>query len=80
MTIEQLTTFLGWCTAINAGLLIFSSLLVMAFRPLMASFYQKYFGIQPAVTIVMAFGFLGFYKVLIVVFNLVPYLALMMMA
>ncbi len=76
---EQLTEFFKWMTIINIGLLLFSTFTVMALKPLMLSMHTKMFGITETQISVAVYAYLGLFKVLIIVFNIVPYLALLML-
>lgn len=62
--IETLTTFLGWSTVINFGVLAVSAIPAWSFE------------IRPLIY----FQYLAQYKIAIFVFNLVPYIALKIMA
>ncbi len=77
--LHELTNFLGWCTAINLGILIFSTLMLILTRTFAANLHSKMFQLDPATLPKMYFEYLGRYKLLIIVFNLVPYLALRIM-
>ncbi len=78
MNIEQLTEFFKWMTIINIGLLLFSTFAVMAFKSLMMSIHSKMFGVSETQMTVAVYAYLGLFKVLIIVFNIVPYIALLM--
>lgn len=79
ISLHELTTFLGWCTAINIGILLFSTLITTLTKSFAASLHSKLFHLDPASLPKMYFDYLGNYKILIMVFNLVPYLALRIM-
>ena len=74
--IEQLTAFFGWCTVINIGLLLFSTLMVSLVRDFAINMHSKIFNLDPETLPAMYFDYLGRLKLLMIVFNLVPYLAL----
>ena len=76
ITIEQLTVFLGWVSLINIGVLLFSTLMVVLCRDWAVGIHSKMFNLDPSTVPRMYFQYLSQYKVLILVFNLVPYLAL----
>lgn len=75
-SIETLAAFLGWCTAINLGMLIFASLLLVPMRGAISKIHGKMFGLDEADLSRAYFQYLAQYKILIFVFNLMPYLAL----
>jgi hypothetical protein len=76
ITIAQLTVFLGWASLINIGLLLFSTLMVVLCRDWAVGIHSKMFNLDPATVPKMYFEYLGQYKVLVLVFNVVPYIAL----
>ncbi len=80
MTIETLTAFLGWCTLINVGLLIFSTLMISLGAKKFSELHAQMFGLEAADLPLAYFKYLGHYKIAILVFNLVPYLALKIIA
>jgi hypothetical protein len=80
MTLPQLTDFLGWCTVINMGLMLLSLIAVTLFRAPATQLHAKMFGMDETALAAAYFQYLGQYKLLVILFNLVPYLALKMMA
>lgn len=80
MSITQVKTFLGWCTVINIMLLLLSTTLTILLRRFIHQFHGKLFSLTPAAINNTIYAFLGAYKLLILVFNLVPYIALLLVA
>ena len=78
-SLETLAAFLGWCTLINMGMLIFASLAMVSMRETMTKMHTSMFGLDDADLARAYFQYLAQYKILVVVFNLVPYLALRIM-
>ena len=76
LTLLPLTEFFGWCTVINVVLLAFSTLMLVANRKFVLKTHSKMFGISEAELSKTYFNYLAIYKVAVIVFNLVPYLAL----
>lgn len=76
MDIGNLTAVFGWMTAINFALLACAALAMLAIRDFAARLHGRLFGIDTGDVNRAIYGWLGTYKVLIIVFNLVPYLAL----
>ena len=76
MDIQILTSFFMWCSIINGGLLIFWTLMVMAAPELVYRTQRRWFAIPRETFDVVIYAFLGLYKIFFLVFNLVPYLAL----
>jgi hypothetical protein len=76
ITLDSMMALLGWCTAINFALFAtFGIMLMLAGKPL-AQFHSRLFGLNVDELPSIYFNYLAHYKILIVVFNLVPYLAL----
>jgi len=76
-TIEALRAFFMWCSVINGGMLIFSSIFIMTASNLTFATHSKWFKISRESFDVAMYSFLGLYKLAFLVFNLVPYLALL---
>ena len=79
MTIETIRTFLGWCTVINIGLLMLSSIFVIAFRGTASRIHGTMFNLDEKYLSQAYFQYLAQYKIAIIVFNVVPYFALKVM-
>ncbi len=77
--IETIREFLGWCSVINSGLLIFSSILIILVRGPVSRIHAKMFDLDESDTRRAYFQYLGQYKIAIIVFNIVPYFALKIM-
>ena len=79
-SLDSLTRFLGWCSGINLGILIFASLAVTLMHGQLLSIHGKIFGLGEADLSRAYFQYLAQYKIAIFVFNLVPYIALKIVA
>ena len=79
MTIEQVTAFLAWCTALNFALLIIATLALWLMQDIASRFHGALFRLPGVVLQEQYFQYLATWKILIIVFNLVPYLALRLM-
>ena len=79
MTLDQLTELFKWMTIINIGLFILSSLLTMFLRKIVCKMHGKLFGIDEGKVSIVLYGYLGVYRIFIIVFNMVPYLALLIL-
>ncbi len=75
MSIEGLQEFLFWCMLINFGVYVFSVIAVLVFRGAMCNMHSKMFGLDEAAVKKAIYAYLANYKLLIIVFNLVPWLA-----
>lgn len=80
MNIQTLTTFFMWCTIINAGILIYSSLFLCFAPDFVYRIQSRWFSISRETFNIIAYSYLGIFKVLFFAFNLVPYLALLITA
>ena len=76
MTLETLTQLFAWMTAINLGLLIAATLPTMLARNRATAFHATLFDLDQADIRLTFYRFLGQYKLGIILFNLVPYIAL----
>jgi hypothetical protein len=66
-----------WCTILNVALLALSSLMCMCAGDWIYRIHSKWFSIPREAFNVAIYSFLGLYKVLVFVFNLIPYVALL---
>ena len=76
MNIDQITELFKWMTIINVVVLILSSVLVMALKKVIWRIHGRIFGITEDKVAAMAYGYLGVYRLLVLVFNIVPYVSL----
>jgi len=79
-SIETIREFLGWCSVINLGMLIISTIMLTIMRSWIVGIHASMTGVSEAELPRIYIEFLGNYKILIIVFNVVPYLSLMLMA
>ncbi len=79
-SMETLTAFLGWCSAINIGILLVAWIFVMPLRGPVSRIHSMMFGLDEADLARQYFQYLAQYKIVIFVFNLAPYLALRIIA
>ncbi len=79
-SIASLAEFFGWCTVINFGLLMISFLFVAAARSWVTGLHSKLFGVPEAELPMVYFRYLAWYKIGILLFNLVPWVALKIMS
>ncbi len=76
MGIEVLTRFFMWCTILNAGLLVFSFMMVAFAGNFMYRIHSKWFPMPRETFNVVLYSFIGAYKILVFVFNFVPWVTL----
>lgn len=80
MDITLLTSFLGWCTIINIGILVYSFVFITIFQEFTLKIHSKLMKVEATKLPTLYFNYLAFYKVIIIVFNIVPYLALKLLS
>jgi len=76
MNIESLTTFLGWCTLINYGLLIIATVVLVVFGRAITRIHSKLFRLESEHLASEYFRYLANFKIVVIVFNLVPWVVL----
>ena len=76
MDITILKTFFMWCTIINCGLLIYSFVMFAFAGDWVYRMHSKWFPIPREAFNVAIYSLLGGYKILVIVFNLIPFVAL----
>lgn len=79
MNIEQLTEFFKWLTIINVGLFMINAVLIILMRKLVCKMHGKMFGITGENIAIILYSWLGLYKIMILIFSIVPYVALILM-
>ncbi|MBC8269825.1 MAG: hypothetical protein H8E36_13840 [Rhodospirillaceae bacterium] len=77
MNINALTAFFKWCTIINVGLFFLSAIMILTAADFIYSVHGALFNIPREALDIILYGFLGLYKIFILVFNLVPFIALL---
>lgn len=76
MIIQQLKELLLWCTVINAGILIYWWIMFMLAHNFVFRLHSKWFNISVEKFDVIHYQSIVLYKLAIILFNLVPYIAL----
>ena len=79
MDIHMLRIFFMWCSIINAGLLIITSLILTFAGDWTYRLHTKWFPMPRETFNAVTYSFVGLFKLVFLVFNLVPYAALLMM-
>ncbi|WP_270732091.1 DUF6868 family protein [Shimia sp. Alg240-R146] len=79
MTIATLTAFFGWMTVIHFAVLIFAAVVIYALGDWATGLHARMFGLKQEAARQTFYNWLAFYKLLIFVFALVPWLALKIM-
>jgi len=78
MTLESLTSFFAWMAAFNVALYAFVALVVMIAGDWMYALHARLFGLEVQVVRQSIYNWLGTYKIVVLAFSVVPYLALRM--
>jgi len=76
MDIHTLSAFFKWCSIINGVLLILTVLMIMLSPNFVYSMQSHFFAISREAFDETIYELIGLYKILFLVFNLVPYVAL----
>ena len=77
MNIQTLTSFFMWCTILNLALLTFSSIMCIFFADFSYRMNYRFFSISREAFNVALVSFIGLFKIFVIVFNIVPYIALL---
>lgn len=80
MEIDTIRTFFMWCTLLNGGFLTLSSIIYLFAGDWVFQMHSKWFPISREAFNVAIYCFIGFFKIMFLLFNLVPYLALVIVA
>jgi len=78
MTYDLLISFFGWMAAINIAVFAFSTLMVLIMGDWAFNLHARMFGVEIESVRQIVYSWLGTYKIAILVFSIVPYLALRM--
>ena len=76
MDIDSIRAFFMWCTILNFALLSLSSLVCIFFGDFSYRMNHKFFSISRQEFNIMLVSFIGLFKIFVIVFNLIPYIAL----
>ncbi|VGO12894.1 hypothetical protein PDESU_01448 [Pontiella desulfatans] len=79
MNIELMREFFGWMTLINLGLYIWTAVMCFFCKGMIYRTHGKMFRLTPEAINAFLYGYLGVYKIFFIAFNLVPWLALVLM-
>ena len=77
MTMETLTLFFMWCTIINGSIMAFWISICLLAPDLVYRTQNKCFPLPRTSFDVIFYSFIGFFKIIFLVFNVVPYMALL---
>jgi hypothetical protein len=80
MNVETLSKFLLWCAIVNYAILIIWFVVFVFARERVYEIHGKWYPISPGQFNAVNYAGAAIYKILILVFNLVPYIALQIIA
>ncbi len=76
MVIEMLIRFFMWCTILNMGFMLVSFVMVTFMGDIAYRIHTKVFPMPRETFNVVIYSSIGLYKILVFVFNIVPWIAL----
>ena len=76
MNLATLISFFGWCTIINSGLLMFWSVIFLCAPDFIYKKHSRWFAMPRESWNKIMYCMLGGFKLAIIIFNLVPFIAL----
>ncbi len=78
MDTQTLTNFFMWCSLINFGILLFVTFFILMLSgDFVYRMHSKVFPMPRDTFNIVMYSFLGIYKILLFVFNIVPWIALL---
>jgi hypothetical protein len=80
MIIELLKEFLGWCTVINIGILLYWFLMIIYAHDFVYKFHTRWFKLSVEKFDAIHYSSMAYFKLTVFIFNLVPYLVLYIMS
>ncbi|MBN22037.1 MAG: hypothetical protein CL678_12220 [Bdellovibrionaceae bacterium] len=79
MHLQEMKSFFMWCTFLNGGILFFWTALCIFAPHLVYRTQNFWFPMSKDSFSKMMYGFIGVFKIFFIVFNLTPYIALIIM-
>lgn len=77
---DTLAQFFLWCSVINTGMLLFMVLILAAAPGWVYSTQKAFFPMEQDKFKLVFYCMIGFFKVMVIIFNWVPYFALKIIA
>jgi hypothetical protein len=77
MDIEKLQEFFFWCVVVNTGIYALTAIAVLVLRDVICKIRRKMFGLDEETVCRSMHMYLAAYKLLITVFNFVPWIAIL---
>ena len=78
MDIQKLQVFFMWCTIMNGALLLLSAMIFVFASDWVYRTQSKWYPISRDAFNVVIYSFIGVFKILFLMFNVVPYIALLL--
>ncbi len=79
-SLETVTEFLAWCTAINFGILLLATFFLTVMRSWVVQTHARIFGLNEEDLLREYVQYLAHYKIAIIMLNFVPWVALKIIA
>ena len=76
MTIQLLQSFFMWCSIINFGLMMLTFVIIIFAKEWAYKMHSRWFNISKEYFDNILYAFLGLYKLLLIVFCIIPWIAL----
>lgn len=76
MDINTFRSFFMWCTIINGSLLLLSFVILASAGDWVYRMHTRWFALPRETFDTVIYCFMGFFKIIYLLFNLVPYIAL----
>jgi len=76
MTVETFHSMLGWCSVINFGILIYWAAIITFAHDWVYRIRGKWFRLSEEKFDAINYTLMGGFKILIIIFNIVPYFVL----
>jgi hypothetical protein len=80
ISLQEWTRFLGWCTVLHVGTYLVSVVTVLVMRGVMVRRDANWFGLSSDELMRLGWSWLAAYKLGILLFAMIPWLALKLMA
>lgn len=76
MDLQTLQTFLGWCVILNFAVMMYLFVVIVLAGDWIHRLHGRWFPMSREAFYLTMYAFLGVYKMLVIAFNVVPYLVL----
>jgi len=80
MDIQTLTNFFMWCSIINVGFLVLGSIFLWVRPEFVYKIQGNFVPLSRERLEIFFYGFIGLFKIFVLVFNVVPFIALKIVA